>query len=247
MSEKSPNNLMVRLSAIQDAPPWSIGEMVLALAVLAVGTILFGSVIAASTSPDSFNPEPISLVLGWLVSMVIVIAFVLVRWRRTKEMFDGLALSASKWNPLLAVLIGVAAIFTADVVAGLGSGDFAAFAPLQGIDQAQFGQVLLASLFLLVQAVAEGLIFWGIVLPRLRASISAWGGLSLTLVIFVAYYYLVFGEPLPDNLGFWYGIIAPLMIGFTLATVHIWSNSTRTAILTQIGVGIGVIIALVVV
>jgi len=247
MSEKSPNNLFVRLSAKQDAPPWALGETILALLVLGIATILIGSVIAASSSPNALNPEPISLVFGWLIGLVIVIAFVLVRWRRTKEKFDALALGASNWSPLLAILIGIAAIFTANVLAGYGSGNFTAFAPLQGIDQTQFGQILLAALFLLVQAVAEGLIFWGIILPRLRASTGAKMGLVLTVAVFAAYYYLVFGERLGDGLSLWYGVIAPLIVGFTLASVRVWSNSTRTAILAQIGVGIGVMIALIVV
>lgn len=243
MSEKSPNSLVSRLSAKQVAPPWSISEMLVALVVLAVSTILIASMIAAIVSPDTL--EPVSLVLGWTIALVIVIAVVLVRWRRTKEKFDGLALTASRWNPLLALMIGIAAAFTAGVIAGYGSGNFVVFAPLEGIEQAQIGQVLLAALFLLVQAVAEALIFWGIVLPRLRASLGAWLGLGLTLALFAAYYYLVYGEALGANLGFWYGIIVPLIIGASFATVRVWSNSTWMAIMAQFGVGIGVILALI--
>jgi membrane protease YdiL (CAAX protease family) len=246
MNQAEKKGLIARLGIKQDVPFWSLAEMALALVVLAIGTILIGSAIAASASTSTSNPEPIALVLGWLIGLVIVSAFVLVRWRRSKEKFDGLALGESKWSPLLAFMLGIAVIFTAGVISGYGSGNFDVFAALQGLDNTQIGQVILAALFVIVQAVAEGLIFWGIVLPRLRASLGAWPGLALTLAIFAAYYYLVFGERLTDDLALWYGIISPLIFGACLAAIRVWSNSTRTAIIAQLGVGLGGIVALVV-
>jgi membrane protease YdiL (CAAX protease family) len=247
MSEKSPNSFTVRLGAKQDAPPWSLGEMLLALAALAVGTILIGSMIAASVSTSTTNPEPIALLLGWLIGLVIVGAFVVVRWRASKEKFDGLALGISRWLPLLAIMIGIGAAFTAGIVSGLGSGDFDVVASLYGIEGSEIGQLLLAILFVIVQAIVESLIFWGIVLPRLRASLGSWLGLLATIAIFTAYYYLVFGERLTDDIALWYGIINPLIFGSFIAVVRVWSASTRTAMITQIGVSISVIVALLVV
>lgn len=247
MSEKSPNSFTVRLGAKQDVPPWSLGEMLLALAVLAIGTILIGTMISVNVSTSTTNPEPITLVLGWLIGLVMVGAFVLVRWRRSKERFDGLLLGVSRWSPLLAIMIGIGAAFTAGIVSGLGSGDFDVVASLYGVENREIGQLLLSVLFLTVQAIVESLIFWGIVLPRLRASWGSWLGLLATIAIFTSYYYLVYSTHLIGDPVLWYGIVYPLIFGTFVAIVRVWSNSTRTAMISHMGVSIGVIIALFVV
>lgn len=247
MSEKSPGNLIARLTARDEAPPWSIGEMVLALVMLTIGTILIGGTIASSVSTDSSNPDPSALILSWLIGLVIAGAFIVIRWRRWKEKFDALALSASNWSPLLALMIGVGAAFSAGLVAGLATGDFGAVAAIAGVQKEQIGQMLLAALFVVIVApVVEGLIFYGIVLPGLRASPGGLAGLLVTVALYTAYYYLLFGTRLLGNPALWYGIIYPLIICLPAAAVRVWSASTRTAIFVQIGAGISVMVFLLV-
>ncbi len=239
--------LFARLGDINEsAPPWGVGEVALAIAVLLIGTLIIGTGITASASPSTTNPDPISFVFGWLIGLVIVFVFVLVRWRRTKERFDALKLQQGTWHPLLAIMVGLGGGFTGAVIAGLGSGSFIAPMQVLGINN-DIGSLALVSLFiLLVQPIAESIIFAGIAVPRLRSSLGGWAGLLTTMLPFAVYYYLVFGTRAVDSIAIWYGAIYPFIIGFTLGAVRVWSKSTLATILAQLGVGITVFIIMVV-
>ena len=108
--------------------------------------------------------------------------------------------------------------------------------------------IALVSLFIiLVQPIAESLVFSGIALPRLRASLGGWLGLIASILLFAIYYYLVFGTRGTESIALWYGAVYPLVIGFTLGAVRIWSKSTLATILAQLGVGITLLIIMVVI
>lgn len=239
--------LFARLGDINESdPPWGFGEVALAIAVLFIGTLIIGTGITASASPSTTNPEPISFIFGWLIGLVIVFIFVMVRWRRTKERFDALKLQQGAWQSLLGIMVGLGGGFSGAVIAGLGSGSFIAPMQVLGIND-DIGSIALASLFiLLVQPIAESIIFGGIALPRLRASLGGWAGFITMIIGFALYYYLVFGTRGTDSIAIWYGAVYPLVIGFTLGAVRIWSKSTLTTILAQVGVGITIFIIMVV-
>ncbi len=72
--------LFARLGDMSESdPPWGLGEVALAIAVLFIGTLIIGTGITASASPSTTNPEPISFIFGWLICLVIVFAFVMLR------------------------------------------------------------------------------------------------------------------------------------------------------------------------
>lgn len=241
-------SLTARLGIIDELPPpWAFGEVILAIAVLFVGTLIIGTGVTASVATSSTNPDPISFIFGWMMGLIVVVIFVLIRWRRTKERFDALRLYQGEWQPLLAIMVGLGGGFSAAIVAGLGSGDFITPIPVFGILTGDVGSLALVSLFIiLVQPIAESLVFSGIALPRLRASLGGWFGLISMMLLFAIYYYLVFGARATGSIALWYGAIYPLVIGFTLGAVRIWSKSTIATILAQVGVSITVLIIMVV-
>lgn len=250
MSQKveKEKGLRERLGILEeDAPPWGVGEIALAIAVLFIGTLIIGTGVTASVATSSTNPDPISFVFGWLIGLVVVFIFVMIRWRRTKERFDALRLYQGDWQALLAIMAGLGGGFSAAVVAGLGSGNFITPMPVIGITTGDAGSLALVSLFIiLVQPIVESLIFSGIALPRLRASLGGWIGLITTILLFAMYYYLVFGARGTGSIVLWYGAIYPLVVGFTLGAVRIWSKSTLASILAHLGIGITVLIIMVV-
>ena len=248
MAENIPQEkgLMAKLADSQAAPPWGIGEVGLALLVLMIGLLIIGTSFTASVASNSNNPESITYILGWMLGLVIVAIFVFIRWRRTKERFDALQLANGKWHPLLAILVGIAGTFTAASIAGLGSAELIAPMQVIGVNNVLTSLVSITLFVIVVQPIAEGLVFWGIALPRLRASWGAWAGLLTSVLLFAIYYYLVFGSRTSGGLALWYGAVYPLIIGFTLAAVRVWSQSTRSAILAQMGVGISILLTLIV-
>jgi membrane protease YdiL (CAAX protease family) len=248
-NEQQPEGFFAQLGQVYTAPPWTLFEAGLVWVVLLFSLVMIGSGITATLATDSSNPTPTNFLVGWLLGLVITGLFVVVRFRRTPEKFAALRLvgeSAQSRRPLLLVfMMGVGIGLTANLVAALGSGgDFETIAPLQAIFQGIIVQLVLAVLFaVLVQPIAEGLVFFGVIEPRLRSSIGAWPGLLTTVLLYTATHYLVYGARpgIVNNLT-WYGVIAPLLIGLSLAVIRIWMRSTRAASVASIGAGVVAIV-----
>jgi membrane protease YdiL (CAAX protease family) len=204
-------------------------------------------------SPDSLAPTPISLVIGWTVGLLLTAAFVLVRWRSSTEKFAALRIfgeSAQSNRPLILMFIfGIGIGLLANLTAGLGSGNhFATIAPLQGIYTGfEIVPLLLAIVFaVIVQPLAESLIFFGVIQPRLRATLGGYAGIVTTALLYAGTHYVVYGLR-PDVVinPLWYGFIAPLVLGLMFGVVRVWMRSTRAAIVANIGAGIiGILVML---
>lgn len=234
-----------RLRIPQVAPPWSWGEVGLALLVLALGALMIASTIALLFFSNAQTPEPSGLILGWLVGLGLVAVFVLIRWRSSTEKFAALKLASSEIPLYTALLIGAGGALTADLVAAGGSGDFALLAPLAGITLDDTGALILGAIFLtLVQPIAENLIFSGVVLPKVRAALGAWPGLLTSVLAYAGYYTLVYGATLAPELQIWHGFAYPLVLGLFVQAVRIGADSTRAAIVAQIGAGLTALVVL---
>lgn len=233
------NGIFAQLGAPQPPPPWSLGEGLLGLVALALGTLLIAPSVALLLSPDpnTVNPENAPLLVGWLLGLVIVTGFVLLRWRRTQEKFAGLALGRGR-NLLLLLFFGAGVALVADLVAAGGSGEFTAVAPVLDLPRGTAQNLVLAALFLvLVQPVTESLLFYGVLLPRFRASLGAWPGYALVALLYAGYYLLVYGARLPQGMLPWYGFAFPLVLSMALGAVRIITKSTRSALASAIGAG----------
>lgn len=209
MSEKPRRtSLFTRLNAPQIPPPWSLWDVFQTYMVLLMGVILVGSSLALTL----FNEQtsPMAFLFGWAIGLIVTGAFVMITRRRTPENRDALRLVEPDIPLPLILLLGVAAIFTIDVIVGLGGGEFRPVASLTGIG-VDGREWLLAGLFtIVIQPVVESLVFFGVSLPRLRASLSPWGGFIMTVALFTSFHVLIYGAQLSDNALIWYGLITPL-------------------------------------
>jgi len=223
----------------QTPPPWSLGDVVstfisLGLAILVLGpaltTMMFNGLTATT------------LLFGWLVGLVIATVFVLVT-RQRQFVTLRLGRSDSHWPLPYALLVGVAAALTIDVVAGLLTG-FRPVALLMNIGQVGASEWVLGGVFIaLIQPVAEGLIFQGVTLPRLRASFGAWPGFWATIILYTLYSVAVYSTSLSGTTFVWYGVFVPFMSALVLNAVRIYTESTRATIITQIGMGLTFLLA----
>ncbi|MEL6307542.1 MAG: CPBP family glutamic-type intramembrane protease [Chloroflexota bacterium] len=239
--------LIARLGIVQATPAWGYTEAGMALAVLLIGMLIIGSGITVTVASNSANPDPLSFVIGWLVGLTIVIAFVLIRWRSDAQQFAQLWSQNERWHPFLGILVGIAGTFTAAVIVGIGSTDFLIPLHINGVDESNVGVLLLVCAFtMLVLPFAEGLVFFGIVQPRLRASLSGWVGLLTTILLYTLTYFMIYGAGYQGGTALWYGVVYPAIIGFTLGAVRVWSGSTVTTVLAGVGVGISVMVMLLV-
>ena len=242
-----------QLAHTHTPPPWTLFDVGLVLGVLAVCLLLIGSVIASVVSPDSLAPTVNSLVIGWMVGLVLTALFILIRWRSSSEKFAALRIvgeTAQSARPLILMFIfGIGIGLLANVTAGLGSGNrFATIAPLQGIYTTfELMPLLLAIVFaVIVQPIAESLIFFGVIQPRLRSTLGGYAGLITTALLYAGTHYLVYGaRPGVVINPLWYGFAAPLVLGVMLGFVRVWTRSTRAVIVANIGAGLVAILVMV--
>lgn len=239
MTDSSPARpWLAQLALPQTPPPWSLGDVLstfiaLALAILFLGptltTVMFQGLTATT------------LLFGWLVGLVITTAFVLfTRQRQVAALRLG---RESHWPLPYALLVGVAAALTINVIVGLIAG-FRPGALLAAIGQAGAGEWVIGGVFIaLIQPIAEGLIFQGVTLPRFRASFGAWPGFCATTILYVLYFVAVYGANVSGGLLIWYGMVVPLLSALVLNVVRIYTESTRAVIITQIGMGLTFLLA----
>jgi membrane protease YdiL (CAAX protease family) len=146
-------------------------------------------------------------------------------------------------------VLGVAAALTIDLIIAIGhqttltsqSGFLPAAQLMQAsaAGRADVSLWLIAALFSVVlQPVAEGIVFQGVILPRLRASFSPYAGILAAAALYAGFYGLVYAAQLQGTTLVWYGILMPFLHGIFLACVRVYTESTRAAMLAQVGVGI---------
>jgi membrane protease YdiL (CAAX protease family) len=240
--QRMSGGLLARLTAPQPPPPWSLGEAAALPVALLLATLLMGTTIVSILVGGSISP--FSLLLGWTLGLVIVTGYVLAT-RRQQGHLPALGLQAESALPLPFVLLtGVAAAMTIDVIVAAGGG-FQVAAMLTGIGVTDdWLEWLLAAIFVIfLQPLAENLVFQAVLLPRLRASFGGGTGILLTAAVYTVYYLLVYGAVLSGGAVLWYGVLMPLLTGLFLAGVRVYTGSTRAAILAQVGMGITMLLA----
>ena len=235
---RSPNPLLQRLGAPQIEPPWTLFEASLALVALALGMLLIAPASALLLSGDTNNPDTASWVLAWTIGLFVVGGFIVIRWRRTKEKFDALKFDVGRLPLPMMFIIGVGAALLGSLAALAGSGVLQTAPQIIGLPT-QIGDVLFGIILLvIVQPVVDSLVFASVLLPRLRHTLGAYGGLIMMVLAFAGYHALVYGGRLQGDLSLWYGFVMPLVLGLCVGVARVWGGSTRSAIVLQIGYGV---------
>lgn len=104
---------------------------------------------------------------------------------------------------------------------------------------------ILAVLFMVVlQPIAEELVFRGVVLPTLRQSIGSWPGFFIAAALSGAFHLLAYAAPPGDFAATWYGLVAPFLAAIIFSAVRIYTGSTRAAIITHMAFGIFAVVKL---
>lgn len=237
-SARPSKSLFALIATPQLAPPWSLGEVGIALVVLILGTLVLASGVATTLSGGNPNVlRPSALVIGWIVGLVVVAGYVWAVRTRTQADFEALRMVRPRTSPPLLILVGVAAGLTLDVLAALSSGSFIGAIELRGMANIPdwiVGAVLVA----VVQPVAHGLVFAGVILPRLRASLSPWGGVLATSVLYALYVALAYGAGLNGGALVWYGVLLPFLWALVLCAVRIRTASVPAVIWVHVGYGL---------
>lgn len=230
---------MAKLSLPEERePPWSLLSAGLTVFAMFVCLTIIGPALVAIMSGGDIL-LPTEFTLSWAIGMALTAVFVPVNRRSSEESWRALRLSRGELPLPLALLAGIALALALDVAVSLASG---AFWPLPQIwyFQARGAQGLLLALLMLVvlQPLAETLVFQAVLLPRLRWTFGPWRGLIGAAAAYATLYLLIFIPPYPFYDGFWHGIIFPAGIGIFFCLLKVYARSSVAVLVARMGAGL---------
>ncbi len=219
-------------------PPWSLFSATLSYGVMFLCLTVIGSslVTLGSARQVLFSSE---LKLGWALGMAITIVFILVSRRSSDESWKALRLVKGELPLPLALLVGIAIALALDLGVSLASGEFWPVPQIWRFQPQDAWGLLLAALILIVlQPLAETLLFQAMLLSRMRWTFGHWGGLVGTSALYTALYYLVFIEPYAFYDPIWHGIVFPAGIAIFFSLLKVYTQSSAAALLGRMGAGL---------
>ncbi len=243
MSQRS--GFFARLSEPESPPPWHLstalltifGAFLIVLAVSAVIGIWFGA-------------QPMTTVLAWIVAMIAIIAFV-VQSRRNDRPALHLTPPHIVLPLLIALNLALAMVF--DLISIPVTGGLLPRPELMAIraPQGNLAALLtLAVLMVLVQPLAEELVFRGVALPPLRAVLGPVPGLIACALIYGLFHLLIYppqyAASVPQSSFIWYGFALPALDGLVFSITRTVTGSTRAAIIAHAAFGLFAVLKLIV-
>lgn len=255
--------LLDRIAHPEAAPPWTVWGAISALIAAFMAVLLGTSVALLVTGNSQFTA-----LLGWSIAAALTVIFALFTRRKTQErealrlrqwhyapaaptkagkaIIRRAETTAPLANVLFLLLVGVGLAVTLDVITGRVTGLFLPepelLRPYQdfvlGIPTSALTWALAALFMLVLQPIAEGLVFQGLLLPTLRQSIGPWPGYLISAALYGLFHLLVYSQPPGDFAASWYGLIAPFIAGLIYGAVRLYTGSTRAAMLTHAAFGL---------
>ena len=221
------------------APPWGILGAASSLIAMFISMTLIGPGLA-SLLLGRQDAEPLLLMLGWAIGLVATAAFVLISRRNSDSSWQALRLQKGSLPLPMVLLIGVAIALAIDLFISLASGQFLPVPQIYGF---QFhglpGAIVAALLMILLQPVAETLVFQAVILPALRWTLGPWRGLITTCLLFVLFHALVYYAPYQSAYeGIWYGLAYPLFSCLAFSLLKVFSDSSQTVLIARVSAGL---------
>jgi membrane protease YdiL (CAAX protease family) len=240
--------MLKRLARPEAEPPWSFYGAIMAMAGLFIAVVI-GATIAQIVLGDS----PSTPVAGWTIGAVLATVFVLVSRRSSAAEMSAMRIDPAdtpRRLPILILLcIGLAVTF--DLAGQIVTGDFWPAPELLGFfdltaqnellyrDVSIAGWVIAFVFLVLMQPLAEELVFRGVTFPSLRSAFGPWTGLVLCAGFYAAFHLLAYPPPRPDDFTqLWYGLLLPFLDGLVFSSVRAYTGSTRAAIVAHAAFGL---------
>ena len=221
------------------APPWSLLSALLTTAVLLVCLIVVGPALA-SLLLGSQQITSFLLMFSWALGMGLCLVFVTVNRRGSAESWAALRLGPGHLPRPLLLLLGVAIALAIDLVVNLGGGVFQSVPEIYGFQSYGAASLILAALLLiLLQPLAESLVFQAVLLPSLRWRLGPWPGVIGASALFVAIHVLVFWSAYADQYDLtWHGIVYPALTGLAFCLLRVYTGSSSSVIIARMSAGL---------
>lgn len=246
MSEPAPARRS-RFTQPEPAPSWDFLTVTNTIFILLIAS-LAGTVIAGVWLQGSGASFVLTGLLARAFGAVATLLFINAG-RRKPEDRAALRVNSSPLPLPFVLLIGFGMAVVIDVVGFLvaGGGAFYTSVPeLVGFfatTPTPSAWVIAAVYLVVLRPLAEGIVFFGVAFPWLRARLGAWAGLVITALLFglyhlVAFLFLAPQRPPLDVPTLWYGLGATFLTGLLLGLLRAYTGSTRALIAAYAGFGI---------
>jgi uncharacterized protein len=96
-----------------------------------------------------------------------------------------------------------------------------------------------------VQPIAEELVFRGVTYPALRASLGPLAGIVATSISYALFHLLTYTSAAMDVSTLWFTFALPLIEGLVLTLIRAYTGSTRAAIVGHMAFGLFAILKLI--
>jgi membrane protease YdiL (CAAX protease family) len=132
---------------------------------------------------------------------------------------------------------------TFDLLSQAVTGDFALAASelmrFRGVPVGVFGWVIALLFMVVLQPVAEELVFRGVLFPALRFTLGAWWALVMCAGFHAAFHFLAYPPAADDQtVLLWYGLTLPFLDALVITAVRAYTGSTRAAIVAHAAFGL---------
>ena len=172
-------------------------------------------------------------------------------WQTRRKEREALRLSASASPILFVMFISLGLAIALDLVSLAVTHEFTPGPELQFLDPNALGVLewVFAILFMVIlQPIAEELMFRGMTLPAIRTRLSAWGSIVVTAGITGVFHMLIYpmnsAMPLSPLSPLWYGLLIPMIEAIIFGMVRTSTHSTRAAIAAHIAFGLFAVVKL---
>lgn len=236
------NTLFARIGASEPAPPWSLTTALLAPLFAFIALIVGSGVMIAWAGEKDYTG-----LAGWTLGAVLTILFI---WQSHRSDRDALRLDAASTPIPFVMFIAFGFALALDLLSLAVTREFLPAPELLGLNPGTLGFLEwgFAALFMVIlQPIAEGLVFRGVVIPTFAARLGAWGGIIATAVLAGVFHLLIY----PPNYAttapitpIWYGLAMPLLQALLFGMVRGYTRSTRASIAAHAAFGLFAVLKL---
>jgi membrane protease YdiL (CAAX protease family) len=235
-----------RITRPEPAPEWSA---VLAVFFFIAFLILWiaGQALVLTVGGESFNVFTPGTLVGGAAIACIIIALTVIQWARRRfgpNWITTLRLRQPATPPVFViVLVGLGAAWAIDLVGVLTSLKADQIVPpvLEALREPIGAAWVIAAIFaVVIQPLAEGLVFVGIIYPILTKMLrNNWFAAAAVAAIYTFANAVIFN---PVG-GVWFLLIQPFLMMFVVTLVRAYTQSTQSAIVARALFGLFFVLA----
>ncbi len=205
--------------------------------VVAIIAFIAGSILTLTL----LEGNSLAPLLAWSVGGLVTTVYV---WLSRRHQRTALRLGPANARLFIVLLFAVGMAIVIDtLILALSQQFFPApeLVSLLFTDPGVAGWLMAALFMIVIQPVAEELVFRGVVFPTARSLFGGWLGWLLNGLVYAVFHLILYTSG-PATL--WFTLVTPLLAGLFIGGVRAYTRSTGAAIVAHMGFGIFAIIKL---